>query len=205
MFLVPEETIIICYDTVLHSLLPSVAVTCNVALRNVRRKRSRVNWASRRTVTRIALHNTRLPAVNWLRRPLETCIAPCSTDERTTHRTIVLDSRVSGSRPSCVCSENAFMGVIKHSPIMMWEWRYRSTILNYGTRCLWVVSFIPWPPYPRTMIPRFHWVSVPLLGIEPRFLGRAARIIATVPNWKCIYLFHEAVNDYIASNGRLSR
>jgi hypothetical protein len=33
------------------------------------------------------------------------------------------------------------------------EWRYSSTILDLSTRWRWVVSFMPWPLYPREIAP----------------------------------------------------
>jgi hypothetical protein len=31
----------------------------------------------------------------------------------------------------------------------MGEWRYTSTILDFGTRWEWMISFMPWPLYPQ--------------------------------------------------------
>jgi hypothetical protein len=69
----------------------------------------------------------------------------------------------------------------------MGEWRYSSTVLDFDTR--WVVSFAPWPLYPRVKSPRYlldmrlggpqrrsgrceeNKNILPLLKMEPRFLG----------------------------------
>jgi hypothetical protein len=37
----------------------------------------------------------------------------------------------------------------------MWEWRYKATILDLGTRWRWVVSFTPRPLFHRKKFPRY--------------------------------------------------
>jgi hypothetical protein len=68
------------------------------------------------------------------------------------------------------------------------EWKYRSTILNPGTRWRWVVSFKLRHALSRGSNPGTHWVGpeksgrcgeeknvLHLPGIQPQFLGRPAR------------------------------
>jgi hypothetical protein len=60
----------------------------------------------------------------------------------------------------------------------MGEWRYRSTILDIGTRRRWVVSFTSQWLYPRERAPGTHWIGS---WVGPRAGLEAAEYIKSLP------------------------
>jgi hypothetical protein len=68
----------------------------------------------------------------------------------------------------------------------MGEWRYSSIILDLGTRCRWMVSFKPWPLYPRRQSPRYlldRMLCGPQSrsGVKKKFAPAENRISAVQP------------------------